>query len=379
MNSDQVKFTNGGVMPPRRLGLPLRALKMDSLKNEFFSNGQIFSSLGKQRFLSIIDEQDFSAIAFDGINGVSVDYVDDTLVLFEASSKEAVLLDKKNPKENIKTKEINELMILLFKRNSKELLFKFELKNFGMFAWPSMQCLWVHNTEGLSRKANVVYNDVLYIIHRLGYQKVALADGVLVGEKNTSDWLSHPFFMARNQSIIEIASESTGIFNNVLLLVLKGNATVGVDVESGDIRWAHAIGGPESIKITHDGIAFIITTDEIQRIDMTTGDLLPAMPIQYAPVLDKNPRAHLGAYDISETHVVASVAARTSEGTRGHVVGINRGTGVVEWAEPLDGMATKLMIINNRVYATGMMLDPVTLKPTSQTLIIEGEGGYIPD
>ena len=379
MNSEHLKASEGGLTPRRRFSYPAKEHQLDILKSVYIQGGKIYCRMGKEQFLCVIDESTLTLEKKQSFEGIAVAYVGDNEILFQAKGKPGIVLDKNLFDQKMQEVSIPDTLILVNKRNENELLFSSLPFAIGLYKWPSMQCLWSHSLVDAPDKCRFASNGYVYAIHMRGYRKIDLATGNTVFEKASNDWLSHPFFAGKNLKELEVKSEATGIFADTLLLVLN-HGTVGIDVNTGEVRWALDVGGRQKIRVTEDGIAWLVKTDEIIRIDMASGTLLPKLPIQYEPVLKKDPSANTGGFDLSETHVIAEVAGRTKQGMQTHVVGIHRDTGVVEWAVPIQGMLMSLFLLNNRIYASGTMMTPDNLKnPAAQTLVIEGEGGYIPD
>lgn len=379
MNSEHLSATESGLTLNRKFAGPAKTHQLEILKNVYFQGGKIYCCQGREQFLCIIDEETLTLEREVKVEGIAVVYVGKNEILFEVDEMPGIVLDKDLLDQRVQEVPIPENMILRYKKSDSELLFSGVHFGISLYEWPSMSCLWTDSLKGLLNNCKVASNGYVYAIHMRGYRKIDLATGNTVFEKASNDWLSHPFFAGKNLKELEVKSEATGIFADTLLLVLN-HGTVGIDVNSGEVRWALDVGGRQKIRITEDGIAWLVKTDEIIRIDMATGTLLPKLPIQYEPVLKKDPSANTGGFDLSETHVIAEVAGRTKQGMQTHVVGIHRDTGVVEWAVPIQGMLMSLFLLNNRIYASGTMMTPDNLKnPAAQTLVIEGEGGYIPD
>jgi outer membrane protein assembly factor BamB len=381
MNSNQLECAEGGLLPKRQFKIGNSIVEQETFRNEFFHGGKIFCCLGPERNLVVVDEKTLTIEKECSVLGYSVAWVGDDFILFKNEDQLAYLLDRKTyevVKENL---PVPKTMIAVSSMSSTQILFEYRRvkKYFGLFDWLSMSQVWESNTEGRLSNGQVVSGGYLYYFHLRGIVKIDISNGNMLWEKLCQAWLSHPFFVERKIDTIEIRSESAAIYADTLVLALSPTGIAGVDVHTGDLRWVLEAKGTLKMKVTQEGIAYITSTNEIQRIDVATGTLLAPIPIQYQPVLDKDPSARLGGADLSDTHIIAEVSGRTKNGRQGHIVGIHRETGVCEWAYPIQGTVTKLFLLNNRIYATGTMLSADYPEPISQTLIIEGEGGYIPD
>lgn len=379
MNSEHLFAAESGLSQSRKFTKPAETHQLEALKNVYFQGGKIYCCQGSEQVLCVVDEATLMLESKVAVEGFAVAYVGESEILFLVDESPGIILDRRLLGKNMGEVAASDSLFLKYKKSETELLFSSLPFAIGLYEWPSMQRRWFHPFKEFATSCQIASNGYVYAIHMEGFRKIDLATGNTVFEKASNDWLSYPFFAGKNLKELEVKSEATGIFADTLLLVLN-HGTVGIDVNTGEVRWALDVGGRQKIRITEDGIAWLVKTDEIIRIDMATGTLLPKLPIQYEPVLKKDPSANTGGFDLSETHVIAEVAGRTKQGMQTHVVGIHRDTGVVEWAVPIQGMLMSLFLLNNRIYASGTMMTPDNLKnPAAQTLVIEGEGGYIPD
>lgn len=382
MNSDDIQFSEGGTLVQRAYSKPGRVLKHLLFKNECFNDGKIYCCLGDSQDFVVLDEGLLEIVGRIDVIGEAVLYIDKKHILFHNDDHHASLIgiiDLAVEAENI---SVPSVLILLSKISESRLLFSFwnSDKCYGLFEFPSMNILWEHSNSDVITRGQVVFKDGLYIIHKRGIKKINIADGKLVWDISCKDWLAHPLLQQKLKKSPNIRTESTGIFADTLVLSLDVSFMVGIDIHTGNIRWLVDAFGPQNLRITQDGIGWYFREGSIYRLDVAKGELLAPIPVQFSPVLEKPAAASIGGFDMSTTHIIADVSMRTSAGyTVGHIVGIRRDNGVCEWAVPIEGFVTKLYLLNNRIYATGTFAGADIKVPSSKTLIIEGEGGYIPD
>lgn len=382
MNTDDMKCRDGGILANRAYSKPGKILDHLHFKNECFKDGKIYCCLGSDQDLVVLDENSLDIVARVNVVGYSTSYVNERHILFSKDDHHASLICRNDLVVEVENVSKPDVLILLSKISESRLLFKF-LKGdscYGLFEFPSMNTLWEHSNSDVITKGQVVFKESLYLIHKRGIKRINIADGQLFWDISCKDWLDHPLLQQKLKKSPSIRTESTGIFADTLVLSLDVSFMVGIDIHTGNIRWVLDAFGPQNLRVTQDGIGWYFREGSIYRLDIAKGELLAPIPVQFSPVLEKPAAAHLGGFDMSTTHIIAEVSMRTSAGyTVGHIVGIRRDTGVCEWAVPIEGTVTKLYLLNNRIYATGTFMGADIKTPSSKTLIIEGEGGYIPD
>lgn len=366
----------------RSYSKPCKILNHLHFKNEFFNDCKIYCCLGDAQNLVVLNEEQLEVVARMDVVGYATPYVDERYILFQNDAQCATLISRNDLTVEVDNIVVPRALVLLSRVSESLLLFKFLKSNscYGLVEFPSMKVLWEHSNSEVITRGQVVFKGGLYLIHKRGIKKINITDGQLVWEVNCKDWLSHPLLQQKLSKSPTIRTESTGIFADTLVLSLDVSFTVGIDIHTGSIRWVIDAFGPQNLRVTQDGIGWYFREGNICRLDIAKGELLAPIPVQFSPVLEKSAAASLGGFDMSTTHIIAEVSLRTSAGyTVGHIVGIRRDNGVCEWAVPIEGFVTKLYLLNNRIYATGMIAGADIATPSSKTLIIEGEGGYIPD
>lgn len=385
MNTDELKYLPSGLLPNRKFSKPQHVKLQASFNNEYFKDGKIYcwmGSAGEHQRLVEVDERTFQVEKETNIPGYCVVHVGNNDVLFECDDESALLVDRASLIVKGSPIKIPKDLLSIFKRDESELVCRFKIGDgFGLFDWPSMNVIWEHENQGRICSHQIVHDGFLFLVNYKGIRKIDVSNGLLVWEKPSNDWMSDSSFpKSRIVKNLKIRSEATAIVADTLALSLDPMVMAGIDIHTGNVRWAIDIAGPQKLRVTKDGIGWFFREGSIYRLDIAKGELLPPIPVQFSPVLEKPANAQLGAFDMSTTHIIAEVSMRTSAGyTVGHIVGIRRDNGVCEWAVPIEGFVTKLYLLNNRIYATGTFAGADIKTPSSKTLIIEGEGGYIPD
>lgn len=383
MNSDELRFLSGGLLVSRSFLLPASVRFLESFNNEYVKDGKIYCWIGadsQDHYLVRVDERSLDVDCKTSIGGVSAKYVDSRRLLFSHGDEDAVLVDIASlsvVRDGIK---IPPVFIARYKFNDNWLFYS-TTSSFGVFAWPSIENVWEACMGDINIKCYVVLDDSLYCVHTKGVFKVDLYTGKMHWSKVAQEcWRSNPVFQSsRFGKILRIRTEQTGIVGTTLVVCFDPQVIAGIDINSGDIQWVIDTIGPHKLRVTKEGIGWYIKNDAIHMLDIRNGILLPTIPIQFGTELEKTGSARIGGFDMSTTHIIAESTVETKSGKNGYILGINRESGIVDWAVPIEGMVTKLFLLNNRVYATGMMVCLDDPKPTAKTLVIEGEGGYIPD
>ncbi|HVL01470.1 MAG TPA: hypothetical protein VM553_16750 [Dongiaceae bacterium] len=382
MNTIELTHPLAGILPRRSYTRPSRVMVSEFFNNEFFFDSKMYcwtADKENREVLTVIDEITHEILHRTSICGYSVSYVDRNGILFKDEGDTAYRVSIDNLTVTGEQLSLPKLFFALHLRPDGKLLCKHDLgKKFCLLDWPSMRRNWEFES-GQNTRATVISGDFFYAVHRKGLKKVEISTGKLVWEKTIPDWQADPRYPTDIPAkYIEVRTEATGIVAETL--VLCAPIMLGIDINTGNVRWVINYYGPQKWRITDDGLGWYIREGNIHRLDIAKGEWLPSMPIQFGPALEKPETAQLGAFDMSTTHIIAEVSMRTSAGyTVGHIVGIRRDNGVCEWAVPIEGTVTKLYLLNNRIYATGTFMGSDIETPSSKTLIIEGEGGYIPD
>lgn len=382
MNTIELTYPMAGILPRRSYTRPSRVIASEFFNNEFFFDSKMYCWTANNEgneVLAVIDEITHELSRKTSICGYCVSYVDRKGILFEGEGDTAYRVGVDSLTVEGEQLSLPKLFFALHLTSNGKLLCKHDLgKKFCLLDWPSMRRNWEF-VSGQNARATVISGDYFYAVHRQGLKKVDIATGKLVWEKTLPDWQADPRYPTDiSANTVEVRTEATGIVADTL--VLCAPIMLGIDINTGNIRWVINDYGPQKWRITHDGLGWYFREGNICRLDIAKGELLAPIPVQFSPVLEKPAAASLGGFDMSTTHIIAEVSMRTSAGyTVGHIVGIRRDNGVCEWAVPIEGTVTKLYLLNNRIYATGTFMGADIKVPSSKTLIIEGEGGYIPD
>ncbi|MEZ5507997.1 MAG: hypothetical protein R3F47_10915 [Gammaproteobacteria bacterium] len=382
MNTDEMEGREGNVLASRAYSRPGKVYDFGHIYHEWFKDGRIYCCVEHEQGLLVLDEARLDIVARVDVAGYGILYADEQYLLFHNDDHHATLIARNSLGVEVENVSTPEVLIFLGKISESNLLFSYRKgsKRYGLLEFPSMELLWEFDTSEMLNKGRVVFKDGLYIIHKRGIKRINIADGKPVWDISCKDWLTHPLLQQKLSKSPNIRTESTGIYADTLVLSLDVSFMVGIDIHTGNIRWVIDAFGPQNLRVTQDGIGWYFREGNICRLDIAKGELLAPIPVQFSPVLEKPAAASLGGFDMSTTHIIAEVSMRTSAGyTVGHIVGIRRDNGVCEWAVPIEGFVTKLYLLNNRIYATGMIAGADIATPSSKTLIIEGEGGYIPD
>lgn len=382
MNTEEMKCSEGNVLAKRAYSKPGKVHDYGHIYNEWFKSAKIYGCMEHEQGLLMLDEARLDIVGRVDVAGYGILYADEKHLLFRNDDHHATLIAGNSLRIEAENISVPDVLILLAKISESNLLFSYRKgsKRYGLFEFPSMKLLWEFSTADILGNGQVVFKDGLYVIHKRGIKRINIADGQPVWDISCKDWLDHPLLQQKLKKSPTIRTESTGIFADTLVLSLDVSFMVGIDIHTGNIRWVIDAFGPQNLRVTQDGIGWYFREGSICRLDIAKGELLEPIPVQFSPVLEKPAAASLGGFDMSTTHIIAEVSMRTSAGyTVGHIVGIRRDNGVCEWAVPIEGFVTKLYLLNNRIYATGTFAGADIKTPSSKTLIIEGEGGYIPD
>ena len=382
MDTDNIRFREGGLVPARDYICPGdQVIVKESINNEYFKNGEIFCWVGDgeecQR-LTCVDEKSLDIKHRTDVPGYSAIYVADDAVLFAYDDYKACLIDTNSFKIVLDSILVLPVSTACYRAGASDLLID-GIKSFGLYSWPECSSNWVYRYKEISCDL-IVQDQSVYFVHTKGVVVLDLYSGEVLWEMASENWCDQIRYKGKPlKKAPKIDMEKTGIYNDILVLSFNGGGMAGLNVKTRELDWTLDIKGPKQLTITQDGIGWFKTGyTSIQRLDVAKGVLLPEMHFQFAPVLESESVPRVGAFDISNTHLIADAAVPTDGGKQGYIIGINRETGVVDWAVPIpvQGMLTKLFVLNNRVYATGTTIDPDTNEVRSKMFVIEGEGGF---
>lgn len=384
MDTDDIRFLEGGLVSARDFSIPDgNVIICDSVNAEYYKDGKIYCWMGggknaDKATLICINEQSLSVEQDTGIHGTNAIYVSDGKVLFAYDDCDARLIDIDT--YQVERDSISTLPVAIahYKVGHDKLLVR-GTESFGLYSWPEFECVWLYKYKEI-RCGLVVSNQLVYFIHTKGIVVLDLYSGEMLWEMASENWCDQIRYKGKPlKNAPKIDMEKTGIYNDILVLSFNGGGMAGLNVKTRELDWTLDIKGPKQLTITQDGIGWFKTGyTSIQRLDVAKGVLLPEMHFQFAPVLTFDSAPRVGAFDISNTHLIADASVPTEDGKQGYIIGINRETGVVDWAVPIPvkGMLTKLFVLNNRVYATGTTIDLDTNEVRSKMFVIEGEGGF---
>ena len=386
VDTDNIRFVEGGVISAREFSEPSGDVKIcDSVNAEYFKDGKILCWMGRGQdagnaTLICVDEATLTVEKLTDIPGTNAIYVSDGKVLFGYDDGLARLIDIHS--YEVVRDAISTLSAVSahYKFGQDRLLVR-GIQSFALYSWPEFDCLWVYKTNEVNCNL-LVLDESVYFIHKSGVVALDLNFGDVLWELTSASWQDKILYKGKPpKDTPKIRMEVTGIYNNILVLSFDGGGMAGLNIKTQELAWVldTVKAGRVQLRITQDGIGWFKTGyTSIQRLDVAKGVLLPEMHFQFAPVLTSDSAPRVGAFDISNTHLIADASVPTEDGKQGYIIGINRETGVVDWAVPIpvQGMLTKLFVLNNRVYATGTTIDLDTNEVRSKMFVIEGEGGF---